>query len=58
MLNAALDELCTALDIEPFTPEYEEVAVSLRSFYHRGATTSEALARALGEWTRRAERYG
>jgi hypothetical protein len=55
MIAAATDELCTSLDIEPFTPEYEEVRRLLESFYERGASTPEALARALTEWTRRTE---
>ena len=55
ILRAALDELCSALEIEPFTPEHEEVERLLMSFYHRGATTPEALASALAEWTRQAD---
>lgn len=54
-LRATLDELCSALDIEPFTPEHEEVERVLMSFYRRGATTPEALASALAEWTRQAD---
>jgi hypothetical protein len=52
MLTSALDEFCSAQDIERFTPHHEHAAMLVMTLFNNGAKTPEAIVTALTDWTR------